>query len=305
MVQAGSDNEMNAASEWRLAIGRRVGAAYAANPSVAAVIVGGSAARGHADRFSDIEIGAFWHRPPSEEERGAAAERAAAYVHRLYPYEEDEEVWSDDLFVGQRREGEPTTGVLIEIPHYTVEYVERVLSSVLERYDTSDSKQSLISAILAGVPVSGGEIIEGWRARAKVYPRGLGVAMVRRYAQIDHFWRTEMFQKRGGNMLLLYDTFVQVAKKLLYVLLGLNGVYYSGFKWVHLLAADMKVAPRDFERRMQGVFRLEPEQGARELEALVEETYALIEAEMPEVDVEWLRRVFRYKREPWDGAPQG
>jgi hypothetical protein len=226
-------------------------------------------------------------------------------VHRLYPYEEDEEVWSDDLFVGQRREGKPTTGVLIEIPHYTTEYVERALDDVLERYDTSDGKQSLISAILAGIPVSGEQVIEGWRARAKVYPRELGVAMVRRYAQIDHFWRTEMFQERGGNMLLLYDTFVQVSKKLLYVLLGLNGVYYSGFKWVHLLLADMKIAPRDFGRRMQGVFMAEPEQRAQELEALVEETYALIEAHMPEVDVEWLRRVFRYKREPWEEALPG
>jgi hypothetical protein len=98
---------------------------------------------------------------------------------------------------------------------------------------------------------------------------------------------------------------VQVSKKLLYVLLGLNGVYYSGFKWVHLLLADMKIAPRDFGRRMQGVFMAEPEQRAQELEALVEETYALIEAHMPEVDVEWLRRVFRYKREPWEEALPG
>jgi hypothetical protein len=67
----------------------------------------------------------------------------------------------------------------------------------------------------------------------------------------------------------------------------------------------MKIAPRDFGRRMQGVFRSEPGDGARELKALVEETYALIEAQMPEVDVEWLSRVFRYKREPWREEPQG
>ena len=50
---------MNAASQWRLTLGRRVATCYAVNPKVAAVIVGGSVSRGHADHYSDIEIGVF------------------------------------------------------------------------------------------------------------------------------------------------------------------------------------------------------------------------------------------------------
>jgi molecular chaperone GrpE len=38
------------------------------------MLVGGSTARGHADRFSDLELGIFWHEPPTDEERREAAE---------------------------------------------------------------------------------------------------------------------------------------------------------------------------------------------------------------------------------------
>src|SRR5204863_7304282 len=88
---------LNGASQWRLAIARGVAASYAHNPAVAAIVGGGSTGRGHADRFSDIEVGVFWFRPPTDEERRSAAEGTGGYVHRIYPYEPEEEASSDDL----------------------------------------------------------------------------------------------------------------------------------------------------------------------------------------------------------------
>jgi hypothetical protein len=69
----------------RLEIARQLGVLYAENPNVAAVIVGGSTARGHADRFSDIEVGVFWHEAPTDAERQSVVERANADLIRLYP----------------------------------------------------------------------------------------------------------------------------------------------------------------------------------------------------------------------------
>jgi predicted nucleotidyltransferase len=90
---------INSASQWRRAVAQRLAPIYAANPRVAAVMLGGSTARGHADRFSDIEIGVFWHQPPTGAERRAAVDQARADLLRLYPYDPIEEVWSDDLSV--------------------------------------------------------------------------------------------------------------------------------------------------------------------------------------------------------------
>jgi hypothetical protein len=207
--------------------------------------------------------------------------------------------------MGHVSPGQPTTGVLIEVPHYTVAFIERVLADVLESYDPSDDKQSLISAVIAGIPTHGEVLIEKWRSKAAVYPPELALAMIQRHAQIDHFWRTEMFLERGDNLPLLYDTFVQVAKKLFYMLLALNHTYYSGFKWIHLLLAGMPLKAADFEARLKRVFEVEPRAAAREMRSLVEETYTLVEQTMPTVDAERLRQIFRYERQPWDRMPGG
>jgi len=42
---------MNEMSQWRQAIARRLASIYTLNPRIAAVLVGGSTARGHADRY--------------------------------------------------------------------------------------------------------------------------------------------------------------------------------------------------------------------------------------------------------------
>jgi len=297
---------MNAASEWRLALARRVAGAYADNPRVAAIIVSGSVSGGHADRYSDLEMGVMWHEAPPEEERHAAARAMAVDDYRLYLYDPEWEQWADDIFLGRVSPGEPNSGELVELVHQTVEYTERTLADVLEHYDTSDTKQPLMAAIVSAIPLHGESPVESWRARAADYPRGLAVAMVKKHAQIDHFWRAGMYLERGNNLMMLYDLFVQVGKKLVCVLLALNGVYYSGlstFKWVDRQLSGIHIAPKDAGPRLKHVFQAAPRDGIAEARALVEETYDIIEERMPEVDVERLRLIFRYRRQPWDDLP--
>lgn len=297
---------MSYGSRRRRALAQPVAAAYAANPKVAAVIIGGSTSRGHADRYSDIEIGVFWHEPPTEDDRRQCAEASGADIHRLYPYDVEHKVWEDALFVGRVAPDQPGTGVLVEIPHYTVEFMEQVLNDLLERHDASDlNKQSMLAALTSAIPLHGAALIERWRSRAADYPRGLALDMVKRHSQIEFLWRSDVYLERGNNLMLLYDSFAQTAKQLLYVLFGLNRIYYPGLKWTYLLVEQMQIAPPDFYRRMQQVFQSEPHAAVEELRALVEETYNLIEQEMPEIDVERLRRLFRYRRQAWDEPPPG
>ena len=74
---------MNNASRWRRAIADRLAAIYAHNPYISAVLLGGSTARGHADQYSDIELGIFWYQPPTDEERRAVIELAEGDLIRL------------------------------------------------------------------------------------------------------------------------------------------------------------------------------------------------------------------------------
>jgi len=58
---------LNAECRRRLDVAGTVAPIYAADRDVAVVIVGGSVARGTADRFSDLELGIFWSTAPALE----------------------------------------------------------------------------------------------------------------------------------------------------------------------------------------------------------------------------------------------
>jgi len=294
---------MNAASQWRFAFVQQLAAIYAANPHVAAVLLGGSTARGHADRYSDIELGVFWHQPPTDADRERAANTISGDLVRLYPYDPAEEVWCDDYMLGRAHPDQPNSGILVEVAHYTTDFLNRTFDVVLQHYNPDALKQNLIAGVVDGVPLHNAELVQHWKARAATYPDGLALAVVKRYAQIDHFWRREMWLARSVNLMMLYQSYTQIQQQLLHVLLGINRVYYFGFKRLDVVAERLAQKPADLVRRLRQVYQVDPATGADELAALVEETHDLIEKQLPQIDVAWLRAVFRYRRPVWDQAP--
>ncbi|CAN5695238.1 hypothetical protein BH10CHL1_BH10CHL1_03850 [soil metagenome] len=298
----------NAASLWRQAIAREVAPIYAANPNVAAILIGGSAARGHADEYSDIELGIFWHTPPTDTERQRASEQLQndpirGDLVRLYAYEPDEAVWCDDYMIGRVAPDLPKSGVLLEVVHYTLDFINHTLDNVLYQHDPDAVKHNLLAGIIDGIPLYGEDIIRLWKVRAANYPIELAIAVVKHDATIDHFWRWQMFLHRNENLLLLYQSFNQTEQKLLHVLLGVNHVYYFGFKWLDVVVERLPIAPPNLGSRLKRIYQVAPEEGAHQLAALVEETYDLVEQHLPTIDVDWLRQVFRYRRPVWKARP--
>ena len=109
------------------------------------------------------------------------------------------------------------------------------------------------------------------------------------------------------NPLLLAREFSRIASQLLNVLHALNGRYCghpSAFKRLDALEDDLPVAPRGLAVRLRAAFTLPTPDGAAMLRDLVEETYDLVELQLPEVDVEELRALFRSDRQPLDMPPR-
>lgn len=291
------------ASQWRRELSTQVAEVYAANPHVDAVILGGSTARNHADQFSDIEVGVFWHQPPTDTERKEMANQTGGDVLRLYPYDEGEQVWCDDLMLGRKSIVEINSGVLVEVVHYTNIFIESTLDDVLIKNNPDELKQNLVSGILDGIPLKPSNSLEQWKTRAKNYPDGLAVAVVRKHAQIDHFWRWQMWLQRGDNRMMFYKSIIQGEEKILHILLGLNKVYYFGFKWLDVVIDKMSIKPSDFSRRLKELYVLPPEGAAKSMISLVDETYSLIEQHIPEIDIERLRQIFHYERPFWEQEP--
>ena len=289
-------------SRWRVELGRRIGAGYVQDSNVAAVLIAGSASRGDADRDSDVELMVAWAQPPSEDQRRLIVEPLAA-DSRLYEYDDDWECWQEDLFIGRSAEGAPSSGVPIEVVGQLVPVIERRLDDVVARFEPNLDKQSTIHALLTGIPLHGEELIGSWRAKAERYPHGLTIAMVNRYAQVDHFADWERFLARGRNLLLIHERFTQIERQLLLVLQALNGVYHYKFKWLERVVGELAVAPPDLAERLRKVLMKDVPTGAETLRQLIEEVYDLVEAEVPEIDVARLRSIFRWRRQAWDAPP--
>lgn len=293
------------ASEWRRAVARHLAAHYAANPHVAAVLCGGSAARGLADPYSDLELGIFWHAPPAEAERRAAPLAAGADGLHLYPYDADLELWEDTYFIGRAAPDAPQTGLLVEAESYTVAGIERILPRVLDEFDTDDTRHSLLSTLGAGhhLPLHGADLLAGWSARAATYPDGLAAKLVRRHAQIEFSWRIEMLLARGDNRVMVYTELTRMTQALLRTLLALNRRYYFGFKWLDYVVEQLRLAPPDLGPRLRAIYTAAPLAGMQVLAGLIEEMYDLVEAEFPAMDVAQLRRWFRWRRPLWENPP--
>lgn len=286
----------------RRALAVRIAKAYVAT-GAEAVLLGGSTARGEADRHSDIELGVFWRSAPSDDQRAAAITAAGGDLHRLWPYADVDRAWFDDWFIG-RRADEPKSGVLVEAVLMTIDDAAGVIEEVTERFDPALEKQVLLAALRDGIPLAGVELLEPWRDAARVYPDGLARAVVERHAQIEHSWRFAMYRDRE-NPMRLAEAIVDVHQRVLHALLAVNRVYWYGFKSLESVTRRLPLAPEALLPRLRRAYTAEPDELEPLLGDLVEETYDLVEAHVPGVDVERLRTLSRYRRPLWSDEQPG
>jgi len=297
--QRDSDRErdLNDASCWRLAIARKVAPIIAANPSVRAVMCAGSTARGCADAYSDVEIGVFWSSPPTDAERMAPVAPAGGVFWELDPYDAEYDIWMEEWGLG---------GLKMDVRNLTVTGIECILADVIERYDTSPFKQATLSALQFAIPLHNAPLIEGWQTRLDPYPEQLGHAMVREHLYLYEWgWWLEQVVSRG-DWPLVYSALSEATLESLAMLVGLNGIYHPGNKWLRRLIGELRIAPPEMDKRIDHIFQIgatEPLEAGRELRALTLEVYDLIDAHMPVVDTRDARERFLRDRGRFDAPP--
>lgn len=286
-------SQQKEANAWRQTLAQQIAPVYGADLGVQAVLLFGSSARGYADRYSDVEIAVFWTEPPTEEQMKQAAHAAQGTGWRFSPYDEKVQAWADEYLV---------RGVKIDTGHWTVGTIEAILENVLRRDDVSLPKQNTLSMLRHGVPLYGKPLLTEWSDRTADYPENLARVMVQNHLQFGPFSSHEMLAERD-EVPLLYENFCHMERKILAMLMGLNRIYYPGFKWTRYLTDEMTLAPPLLFPRLTRVFRTDPVPGAREMRQLIEETFALVETHMPEIDVTSARKRFEEPYAAWDGPP--
>lgn len=270
----------------RFDLARRISPSYAYNPKIAAIVVHGSVARGWSDRYSDLEMKAFWQDPPSDDERVDAIARAGGNVSRLYPYEPENIDWSDEFYVDD---------IKVDMSHSTTADVDLCIIDVTQRFDPSLLKQQIVAQIRYGIPLHGVERLALWKAHAASYPDGLVQAMFRQHLALTPRWKGKVLLARH-DWLALHEALGSDVRAVLTALLVLNRIYiqHVGLKWADRQIAEMQIAPVDLSLRLERILHSDPEEGLQELHRLIEETFALVAHHLPCIDISVVRK--RYGR---------
>lgn len=269
-------------NERLLALARRVAAVYTASGKAAASAVLGSVARQQSDAFSDIDLGVYYETMPTDAE--IAAGRAALGGANWLRISASADAVADSFGVD---------GVECQVIHCTVARLEADLSAVLDHCETEHEKHAVVGGILDALPLFGADVIASWQARAAAYPDALAHAVVR-----DHlrFWPYQVLAQRivpRDAPLFFHKALLDDAKNLLTVLSGLNRLYPQlEFKRLDAYVARMPIAPPDVAMRLKKVLLAEPLDAIATLRAVIEETLALVERHMPDVDTTEARRRF-------------
>lgn len=284
------------ATAWRFALAERIAASYTRNPKTRVVMIAGSVGRGCADRYSDIEIDVYYAEPPTDAERIAAVEGCGGTVELL---DQDEDEWEEQMSLG---------GFHAATSTFLVGTMERYLAEVVDRCEVAPSAQIRLSSLQQAVTVMGEEQVAQWRAKAAAYPAGLTHAMLARNLDFQRFWYAAEMLAARDDVLLLSHVFVDVQRKLLGALLGLNRIYLptpDAMKWMDESIAAMAIKPVDLSARLKGAFRSAPEDGVRTMDEAIAETLALVERHAPEFDLAPYRGNGGHRRAAWDVPPDG
>jgi hypothetical protein len=174
------------------------------------------------------------------------------------------------------------------------------VAAVLEQFEADSPMQKVLGGVLEGVPLFGHDVIVGLKEKA-TYPDGLTRAMVDRHRS---FWPTALLHRMmadRGDRLWLTEALVEAQKNVLGILMGLNRIYHWGeYKRLDALASRLPIAPERFAERLRQAQRAEPEAAIDAVDALADETLALVERHLPDVAVASARQRLHRPMAPWE-----
>jgi hypothetical protein len=243
-----------------------------------AALLAGSAGRGDADFYSDLDLLLYVDELPPQETLAEIRTAVGGTKPTTMP-EPPEHL---------RYENFDLDGVRTELTFVTIARTEWRLDQLLVRLEEIDgSHQKALAGMLEALPLYGEDVVEHWQERLRHYPEPLRRAMIERYWDFFPLWYYgEAISARDGELWRV-DMLLQGAFNVLGVLAGLNRLYFTRFelKRMRALISRMELAPPELADRLESLFRLEPVAAAAELGRLVEETRALVAQELPDVEL--------------------
>jgi len=243
---------------------------------IRAALLVGSAGRGDADRYSDLDL-LFYVDALPPDDAVARLRKFLGGIHPVRRYERTEHATGEEFELA---------GVRTEVSFTTVERVEWQLDQLLvELVDVVSPRQKLLAGLAEGLALHGDELIARWQARLREYPEPFRREMIARRWRFFPLWFHEDALEHRDCELWRLDVLLDGAFDLLGVLAALNRLYFARFELKRMrdLVARMEIAPPSLADRIEALFRLPRDEATREFGLLVEETRLLVAAELPDL----------------------
>ena len=283
-------------SEYLLRLGRTILTPYTQLPNARAAMITGSAAEGVSDHYSDLDMTVYYDGELPSEETLAAIRAGHGAPERAW-------------LLGERADGNiaeayELDGVQAQIGHATIAAWENDIAEVLDRWNADTPLHKAMSGTLECVAVHGEALIDRWKERIRAYPDGLARAMVEKRLQIFPVWYVQDALDGRDATLWHFQIRVETAYALLGILAGLNRLYFTTFQFKKMrrFVAEMRVKPERIADRLEELFQQTPAAAAKSLEELTGEVLALVEREMPDVDITRMQRRVGGRRPRWEYA---
>jgi hypothetical protein len=272
----------NPATEYLRDLAAEVVDAAADQLQLRAALLAGSAGRGDADHYSDLDLLLYVDELPDAATRDAI--RTAVGGANPIAKPSTERACGDE---------------------FELNGMEQRLEQLRDApADVDPHLQKVFAGILDGLPLGGRELIEGWQARLRDFPEPLRRLLVERHWSFLPLWyHADEIAARDAELWRI-DALLDAAFNVLAVLAALNRVYFARveLKRTRSLVATFDQAPPALADRLESLFRLSPDAAAAELGRLIDETRALLAAEFPDLELA-LRFPTRSRKQPWAQRP--
>lgn len=274
---------MNELSKQYLNLAQKNAQSLISNSNVAAVLVTGSAAKGYADEYSDVDNLVILNDKMSRDEFDKIVVDAKAE--------------GGDLYHGTPDEGfavyKYVEGIKFDYGFGFKTEQEELIKNMLDNPEPDDTKQLIISGFCESYIISGHDWVNEWKSKALNYPEQLAAIMVKKHLHFHPKWALEKMGIERNDNLFLYEDFIKAAESIFAVMCAVNRMYYPGkLKGAWYYIEQMKYKPDRLKEKLDLLFSVARDHAVEILSLLIKELFDLVDIHIPDYSTERARMIF-------------